>query len=149
MGHTASLPRRVAAMLYDALLLIALWFLATLPFIAARGGEAIDPGSGPLYLVYQVTLGAVAYAFFVGFWMTKGRTLGMQSWGLQLERIGGGAPGIRAATIRFFAAMISWAPLGLGFMWQLWDRDGLAWHDRLSHTRLVHYPRVRKASGKR
>ena len=28
-------------------------------------------------------------------------------------------------------------PLGLGYLWMLFDRDGLTWHDRLSHTRLV------------
>ena len=46
-----------------------------------------------------------------------------------------------AATLRFFAAILSWLPLGLGFFWQLWDADRLTWHDRLSRTRIVHYPR--------
>ena len=40
------------------------------------------------------------------------------------------------------AAILSWAPLGLGFLWQLWDKDKLAWHDRLSGTRLRHYPKA-------
>ena len=31
----------------------------------------------------------------------------------------------------------SWLALGLGFLWQLWDKDKLAWHDRLSGTHLV------------
>ena len=44
-------------------------------------------------------------------------------------------------TVRFFFALLSWAPLGLGFLWQLWDRDKLAWHDRISGTRLRHYPK--------
>jgi uncharacterized RDD family membrane protein YckC len=43
--------------------------------------------------------------------------------------------------LRFLAAIVSWLPFGLGFWWQLWDRDGLTWHDRLSSTRLVHYPK--------
>ena len=30
---------------------------------------------------------------------------------------------------------------GLGFLWQLWDAEQLTWHDRLSKTRLVYYPR--------
>ena len=42
MQHTG-LPRRLAAMLYDALLVAALLFLATIPFIAARGGERRNP----------------------------------------------------------------------------------------------------------
>lgn len=138
------LLRRVAAMLYDALLVLAVLFLATLPFIALRGGEAVEPGSSP---VYQLWLLFVVYLFFVGFWTTKGRTLGMQSWGLQLEDVNGHVPGIGPASIRFFAAILSAAPFGLGFLWQLVDKDKLTWHDRLSGTRLMYYPRNKAASG--
>ena len=139
--ENAGLLRRIAAMLYDALLLLALWFLATVPFIAIEGGESIEPGSGPLHYVYQLTLIGVAYGFFVGFWCHRGRTLGMQSWGLQLQTADGNLPSVGAATIRFFAAILSLLPLGLGFLWQLWDAERLTWHARLSGTRLVHYPR--------
>ena len=83
----------------------------------------------------------VAFAFFVGFWASKGRTLGMQSWGLQLQTEDDQVPSARAASIRFFAAILSWIPFGLGFFWQLWDKEQLTWHDRLSKTRLVYYPR--------
>lgn len=140
MQHTG-LVRRLAAMIYDGLLVAALLFLATIPFIAVRGGEPVEVGHN---LLYQLVLLATIYAFYVGFWSTKGRTLGMQSWGLQLETADGRLPGIGQASIRFFAALLSWAALGLGFLWQLWDRERLAWHDRLSGTRLVHYPRSRR-----
>ena len=128
-------------MLYDALLVVALCFLATVPFIAIRGGESVESDTGLLHVAYQLTLFAVAYAFFVGYWTRKGRTLGMQSWGLQLQMHDDALPSLGAATIRFFAALLSWIPFGLGFLWQLWDKDDLAWHDRLSNTRLVYYPR--------
>ena len=137
----ATLLRRIGAMLYDTLLLLALWFIASVPFIALEGGEFVEPGSGALYTLYQLTLLGVAFAFFVGFWSSKGRTLGMQSWGLQLQTNDGAIPSAGAASIRFFAAILSWVPLGLGFLWQLWDHDRLTWHDRLSKTRLVYYPR--------
>ena len=142
--NNAGLLRRIAAILYDSLLLLALWFLATVPFIAIEGGESIEAGSGPLHIVYQLTLAGVAYAFFVGYWCHRGRTLGMQSWGLQLQTPDGQLPSIGAASIRFFAAILSWLPLGLGFLWQLWDSEKLTWHDRLSNTRLVHYPRNKR-----
>lgn len=141
MGEAPKLWRRVAAIIYDALLLASLWFLATIPYIVIRSGEYIDSGSGLLHVAYQLTLLMVAYAFFVGFWTTKGRTLGMQSWGLQLQSEDGGLPTRFAATIRFFTAFLSLIPLGLGFLWQLWDPQQLTWHDRLSKTRLVYYPR--------
>lgn len=141
MGNTGLL-RRVAAMLYDTLLVGALLFLATIPFIAARGGEPVERGEN---LYYQVTLVVVVYGFFVGFWSRSGRTLGMQSWHLQLQTRDGQVPSFGRATVRFLASIISWIPLGLGFLWQLWDPEQLTWHDRISATRIVHYPRDEKS----
>jgi len=133
-----TLMRRIAAMLYDGLLILALLFMSTLPFIAAQGGEPVEPSENVLY---QSVLAVVIYAFFVGFWTRSGRTLGMQSWRLQLETMDGERASLGAATIRFFAALLSWAPAGLGFLWSLWDKDRLAWHDRISKTQLVYYPK--------
>jgi uncharacterized RDD family membrane protein YckC len=133
----APLSRRLGAIIYDGLLVLALMFLATLPFITIRSGEPVEAGQ----TLYQVTLVVVAWLFFVGFWTRSGRTLGMQSWRLQLETSSGGPPGVAAATVRFFAAILSWIPLGLGFWWQLRDKEGLTWHDRLSGTRLKYYPK--------
>ena len=133
-----SLMRRIAAMLYDGLLVAALLIMATLPFIAVRGVRPVETGENHFY---QFVLILVIYVFFVTFWTRSGRTLGMQSWRLQLEKFDGGGVSIGTATIRFFAALISWAPVGLGFLWQLWDKDNLTWHDRISKTRIVHYPK--------
>jgi uncharacterized RDD family membrane protein YckC len=130
--------RRFGAMTYDGLLILALLFIATLPFIATRGGEPVESAENWLY---QLILCLVIYGFFVGFWTRSGRTLGMQSWRLQLENLDGSPPTLATATIRFFAALLSWAPAGLGFFWQLWDKDKLTWHDRLSGTRLAYYPK--------
>lgn len=137
-AQNAGLPRRIASILYDSLLVAALLFLTTVPFVAMRGG---DPVAADDNLVYQSALAIVTYLFFVGFWSRSGRTLGMQSWRLQLETDDGATPSIARASVRFFAALLSWLPLGLGFWWQLWDPQRLAWHDRISKTRLVHYPK--------
>jgi len=136
--QNTSLFRRFAAMLYDGLLILALLFLATLPFIALRGGEPVEANEN---LLYQVILSVVIYGFFVGFWVRSGRTLGMQSWRLQLETMDGGKVDIQIATIRFFAALLSFVPVGFGFFWSLWDKDKLTWHDRISKTRIVYYPK--------
>ena len=132
------LLRRVAAMLYDGLLILALLFLATLPFIAVRGGDPVEANEN---LMYRLILCLVIFVFFVGFWTRSGRTLGMQSWRLQLQTNDGGEVSTKVATLRFFAALISWLPAGLGFWWSLWDSDRLTWHDRISGTRIVYYPK--------
>ena len=125
-------------MLYDGLLILALLFLATLPFIAVRGGDPVEANEN---LMYRLILCLVIFVFFVGFWTRSGRTLGMQSWRLQLEANSGGEISIKVASLRFFAALISWLPAGLGFWWSLWDSDRLTWHDRISGTRIVYYPK--------
>ena len=134
----AGLLRRLGAILYDTLLVLALLFLVTIPFIAIRGGEPVETGSNS---IYQVCMGLVIFLFFAGFWSRSGRTLGMQSWGLLVETPAGQIPTFSRASLRFFAAILSWAAAGLGFLWQLWDSEQLTWHDRLSGTRLRYYPK--------
>lgn len=133
----ATLLRRFGAIIYDALLALALLFLGTLPFVGVRGGQSVDPGN----VAYQVTMLLILFVFYVGFWAGYGRTLGMQSWRLKIETESGAKPTYLQASIRFFAATLSWLPAGLGFLWQLWDKDKLTWHDRLSATRLRYYPK--------
>jgi uncharacterized RDD family membrane protein YckC len=134
--ENASLGRRLGAIVYDTLLVIALMFLATLPFVAVRGGEPVEPGN----VTYQLTMLLVPYLFFVGFWSVYGRTLGLQSWRLRIETPEGRKPTVWQSSVRFFAAILSWLPAGLGFWWQLRDSERLTWHDRLSGTRLRYSP---------
>jgi len=133
----AGLGRRFGAILYDSLLVLAVLFLGTLPFIAATGGDPVAPGNR----LYQLTMLLLCYFFFVGFWSGYGRTLGMQSWRLRIETEEGRKPDVAQSSVRFLAALLSWLPAGLGFWWQTVDRDGLSWHDRLSGTRLRYYPK--------
>ncbi len=137
LENRPSLLRRMAAILYDGMLLIALWMAASGLWIGLQGGQATAAGDG----LFRVYLLAVAYAFFVGFWVIGGRTLGMQAWRLELIDVAGQRVGTRAATHRFVTSLLSWALLGAGFFWALIDREGLTWHDRLSKTRLYLAPK--------
>jgi len=139
----SGLLRRLGAILYDTLLVLALLFLATIPFIAIRGGEPVDSSDN---IAYQITLALVIFGFFVGFWSRSGSTLGMLAWGLRIETENAQTPTVGQASLRFFAAILSWLPIGLGLLWQLWDKDKLTWHDRISGTHLIHYPKRPKNS---
>lgn len=134
--ENAGLGRRMGAVLYDTLLVIALMLLGTVPFSLYAGGQ-VEPGM----LAHQLTMLFIAWAFFAGFWTRYGRTLGLQTWRVQVEMPDGRKPSLARSTARFFAAILSWLPAGLGFWWQLWDPERLTWHDRLSGTRLRHYPK--------
>ena len=134
----AGLLRRLGAILYDSLLVIALLMLATLPFIAVRGGDIVEPDDN---LVYQVCMMLVIFAFFTFFWSYGGQTLGMRAWRMRLETKDGGVPSFAVATLRFGIAVVSLLAVGLGFLWQLWDKEELTWHDRFSGPRLLYYPK--------
>jgi uncharacterized RDD family membrane protein YckC len=75
--------------------------------------------------------------FFTGFWWRGGQTLGMRAWRLKVVRMDGSPLRWSDALKRHLAALLSCLTLGLGFLWVLVDSDGLAWHDRLSATRLI------------
>jgi len=134
--RNASFLRRLGAMIYDGLLILAILMLVTLVIVIVRGkeSEAGDPLIQALTVVFS-------YVFLVGYWSRFGRTLGMQAWRLRIEDVDGRRPGIGPCTLRYFCAVLSWLPAGAGFLWQLVDRDCLSWHDRLSKTRLRYYPK--------
>ena len=129
----AGLPRRLAAIFYDGLLLTGLLMVLTLVLVLARGGAAIPPGSW----WYGCILLGVHFLFFGFSWTRGGQTLGAQAWGLRVTTPEGGNLDWRRATVRYLAAWLLLAPPGLGFIWAWWDPDRLCWHDRLSGSRVI------------
>ncbi|MDH3712843.1 MAG: RDD family protein [Gammaproteobacteria bacterium] len=123
--------RRSAALVYDALVLFAVYFLVTAIAIALNEGENVS--SAWLRLFFLVT----TYLFFSWFWLHGGQTLGMRAWRLRLVDKNGRPPTLKAVTVRFIAAIVSWTACGLGHIWMLIDTRKLAWHDRLSQTFVV------------
>lgn len=124
---------RLAAILYDGLLVLALVFLGTLPLVVLNAGEAI-PAHTPWYRLWLL---AIVGGYFVFFWVRGAETLGMKSWRIMIVSRDGAPVTVRRAMLRAGAALLSWLPCGAGFLWSLVDGDGLAWHDRLSGTKLV------------
>jgi uncharacterized RDD family membrane protein YckC len=131
VGHPPGLGRRLAACLYDGLVLFAVLMVAGAAWVALA--RAAAPPGDWLFRAYLLMVSAL---FFCGFWR-RGETLGMRAWKLRVVAADGRAPGWNRALLRFAAALLSWAALGMGFLWVLVDRERLAWHDRLSGTRLV------------
>ncbi len=132
-GTPAKLARRLAAMFYDALLLLAILFFATLMVLPLSYGNAIAP-SDPVYSSYLVI---VSFLFYAWFWTHGGQTLGMRAWKLRIQTLDGRKINWRHALLRFLAAIPSWTLLGAGYLWMLVDKDGLSWHDHFSETMIV------------
>lgn len=145
----AGLFRRLGALIYDGLLVIALILTTAgvvnlfaprpeIPADAERVSlENMQIISGPL--LFSLIL-AVVFGFFAYFWVVHGRTLGMQAWRLRLQTPEGRNIDLLQAGMRFVFGFLSLLPGGLGFLWLWLDPLRLTWHDRLSGTRMVVLP---------
>ena len=127
MGGAPGLPRRLASMVYEAVLLFAVAFFAAWLFFFASGGR--DATAGWLRYTLQLFIGAVFAAYFLWCWLRGGQTLAMRAWHIRLVDV---TP--RKALLRFALATLLF-PVSIA--WALFDRDGQFLHDRLAGTRLV------------
>lgn len=122
--------RRLAAVCYDTLLLIAVLFVATAIVLPLNGGKAFSDGR----LYYSAYLLTISFGFFGWFWTHGGQTLGMRAWKIKVLSFDRQPLTWKQALIRFLAALLSWGIGGLGFLWIVVSRDKRAWHDSLSKT---------------
>lgn len=144
-----SLPRRLAAMIYDTLLVLPLIMTAVALFMGLRTLVGLGPAADgtvqlDAWLVQLIAL-ATTIGFFCAFWVKSGQTLGMQAWRIKLVGFGGASPRPWRLVLRCLAAVLSIACLGLGYLWCLVDRRGRYWHDYISRTELVLLPKRKKA----
>lgn len=147
------LLRRLAAMIYDTLLVLPLIMASVAVFMGVRTLIVGSPGEGEVVqldaiLVHLVALVTVI-GFFCWFWSKNGQTLGMQAWRIKLVDFSGQQPGPGQAVIRCLAAVLSAACFGLGYLWCMVDRNGRYWHDYLSRTELILLPKQEKEKEKK
>lgn len=146
----ADLTRRLAAIFYDSLLCLALAMVVTLAYQqgllrAIYGSEQLKAMSEAGALDSDPLLASLVFlslfAFFAKFWTHNGQTLGMQVWRIRVQNKDGSAISLWQALIRFLTAMLSWACLGFGFWWILWDKRKCGWHDHYSESLIVLLPK--------
>lgn len=128
------LPRRLASMLYETLLLAAV--IAALVLLPQTLYAMHVGVSAPAWLLLLHLLTVLA-AYFVGFWRL-GQTLAMKTWKIRLvDASNGGQVEVSRATLRHLLAWPALGLAGVGILWSLIDRDGQFLHDRLAGTRLI------------
>jgi len=124
--------RYFAAIFYDLLLLLAIFFLATAILLPFNSGEAIkSPLVFPLYLY------SIGFLFYGWFWTHGGQTLGLQAWKLRLVSNNASNITWKQAFIRYISASCSWLIFGLGFFWCLWQKDSKTLHDLSSNSYII------------
>ncbi|WP_426700753.1 RDD family protein [Rhodanobacter sp. Col0626] len=112
---TSDLPcplwRRLLALVYDLLIVVAIVMVVGLLCQLATGGTLINTGARTVIPVwYQALQGLVVAAYFISSWRRGGQTVGMRPWRIQVTRDDGGRPTLQQTLIR---ASVAAAPLVL------------------------------------
>lgn len=152
MNHRAdiphpALPRRLAALVYDTLLVLPIIMLSVFLGMLVRSflPMALPVDGSQSAALHPVLVQGIAIVtvtgFFCWFWLRGGQTLGMQAWRIKLVNFEGEAPTPRQAIVRALSALLSAACLGLGYWWCLVDSRQRYWHDYLSGTELILLPK--------
>ena len=131
----AGMLRRLGAMFYDALLLLAVLLVAVaLALLLSRGSFTYH---NPFFRTLMFLL---CLLFYTWFWLHGGQTLGMRTWRLRVQRIDGRPVTPWQAIMRFLLAIPCLALGGLGFFWMLFDAERMTLYDRLTGTVIVTLP---------
>ena len=132
-AEPASFLRRLGALIYDALLIVALWMMTLFPIVALSDAVVTGPA-------IQSLLFLELYGFFTYFWRSRGQTLGMLAWHLTLSTVSGERMTLIQVMLRFMAAIASFLCLGLGYFWIFIDPQRRSWPDIFSATRISFQP---------
>jgi uncharacterized RDD family membrane protein YckC len=161
----ASMSRRLAASVYEALLLAAVAMVvefALLPLLTPPSAVPADARVLPLLRpgAQAISLGSlfVMLGLYCAWgWSDGRRTLPMKTWRIAMESGTGGRVGIKRAALRYAAgwigpalAIVAYAllrPSGYGrwaiallafnYAWALFNADRQFLHDRIAGTRLI------------
>ena len=139
---TASLFRRLAAMLYDGLILIALYILAgfiMVGLIKAITGEF--PGDHIPRPVLMSVFFIIVFFYYSHSWRRGGQTVGMKAWRIRLISEYKPQVTVSQCMLRVGSGFFSLLIVGLGFWWMLFDKRQRTWHDMASMTRIVFLPK--------
>ena len=109
--HISTMPcplwRRLLALVYDVLIVVAIVMVVGLLCQLATGGRLI--GTGTTVTVpawYQALQGLVVAAYFISAWRRGGQTVGMRPWRMRVTTTAGATPSLQQLTIRLLVAAV-------------------------------------------
>lgn len=158
--HTAGLLRRLAAFIYDFILLFALSmaYAALAMLIQSLFMESATVNNQPVPvrgILFQIGWLATLIGFYCFFWIKGGQTLGMRAWRLRLISIKDFKqtssvdptnlnrlnPSLPQCLIRCVLSPLSFAAFGLGYLWCYLDENSDCVHDKLTKTKVIVLPK--------
>lgn len=134
VASPAILGWRLLALIYDAIIAIAILFLISVLSLALKPDHRpVEPGSFAAYAVF-FSLWAAVGAYAVVSWRRGGQTIGMKPWRLIVTDERGQPASWSALSLRY--AVVS-ASFGLSLLWALVDGQRRGLHDIAAGTLLL------------
>lgn len=161
MSNAQTVPstiRRIAALPYEGLLILALMLVMSFPIAGLKGATL----SGLPHIIFQLYLLAILLTYFTWLWRHGGQTLPMKTWKLRLVTREGAPLNWTFALRRFVCAALFYGPACAGIMfvffpnrispvitmwmffpmlatlfWAKFDADQQFLHDRWAGTRII------------
>ena len=131
LAPAAAISERLSAGLTDFFFL-SLVYGGFLFFFRTIGGNLdltkLDAG------IFAASFFLLYVSYFSLFTVFGAATPGMLLSGLTVVQIDGGTAETSPLVWRSIGYLLSGGTLLMGFLWALWDEDGLTWHDRISQT---------------
>jgi uncharacterized RDD family membrane protein YckC len=123
--------QRLMAASYDAaMIMIGVGLL-----VGIHHFSGAEFAGGSLHLgVYGGLVGIITLFYRLLWALGNGDSPGTKALGLRLLNFDGYAPTREQRLMRVFSSLISFAALGMGILWCLFDEERLTWHDEMSGT---------------
>jgi uncharacterized RDD family membrane protein YckC len=142
---------RFGALIIDGIILAVVGSIIRIPLGLAMGGMGLslsrNPDPNQVFAALPGIMGlvglswliqmALSLAYEVYFLSTRGATPGKMALGLKVTRADGAPISAGLAAGRFFARILSWLTLCIGFIIAAFDREKRSLHDHICQTRVV------------
>ena len=146
----AGLGRRLIALVYDAFLIAAIWFVTggIWVLVYPYTGFPTESINGVTRAAPEILHGVLfplmileTWGFYAWFWLHGGQTLGMRAWKVMSRDYRRRPMTLAQTVIRFVSAFVSWGLAGGGYLLALMPPNQTL-HDRLSATETVVVPKA-------
>jgi peptide/nickel transport system ATP-binding protein len=132
--------KRLAALLYDGVILAAITFVlvmvvsfAAILYLGFHPTEELNISQLFFWLGLLLSAG-----YYLGSWTRWGQTVGKWLVGLKIISTDGSRLSGKQAILRFAGYIINGLAFSLGFLWIAFDKKRQGWHDKLANTYVMY-----------
>jgi uncharacterized RDD family membrane protein YckC len=142
--HWGGFFRRVGALIIDLIVVCvlsaimgAMAYVGYKVGLGAHGLDIAGDNSAALFAILTFGWLGLTSAYFIVMHGLGGQTIGKKLLALRVVGDDRQPPTFRQAALRWFAA-VGFAPIGIGFLWVLWQSEKRGWHDFVARTWVIH-----------